>query len=559
MADSISAIPANPYIKSIADFLRYLQEGDQAEAMPTKVSLFHWAAKLLFPQASTVENIAYGNYPMTMAPEGTGSKIPIVKTGRKGEVADIIGTATGGIPGAKIGSEVAATGVNKLSDLLVQEITRNPSATAMGVLDEAGQMVPLSRIFIGPKSQSWDAQAAKRAAELEKANVSPQKIYQETKTARMPSGDWVQEISDAPAKMTKKELVGEYYPEVGRYFESFKLPDVIEHPELFKAYPSLADVSGSFKTGGSSTERAVYSPGMNWISYQERLFRKPYLTPERQAQIDEARKAAKEFENRPDVKEYDKFFDDYMDSGKNDPKAFDEAFERFGGAKIERERSDLWKKVRELETKFETKEGRPRVVLDAPNANGTTLHEVSHAIEGIENWPRGGNPSEMGKFLDEEAFRRIEAAHDPLLVRFNELKAKYQNDPNPPKAIQTEVTNLKRRIKELQDQAKALTQMRQKFGTGKEYSEEEKFDAYQRLHGEAIARLVDRRAGLTAEQQAKFFPFERKTEANPYGLDYEPNELLIVRDDKLQDPLTKFLQAREPEAYDPFLRFIGSK
>ena len=147
MADSISAIPANPYIKSIADFLRYLQEEDQAEGMPTKASPFHWAAKLLLPQASTVENLAYGNSPFTMAPEGTGSKIPIVKTGRKGEVADIIGTATGGVPGTKIASELATTGVNKLSDLLVQGVTRNPSATAMGVLDEAGKIIPLSRIM----------------------------------------------------------------------------------------------------------------------------------------------------------------------------------------------------------------------------------------------------------------------------------------------------------------------------------------------------------------------------------------------------------------------------
>jgi hypothetical protein len=426
-----------------------------------------------------------------------------------------------------------------------------------GMLTSGGAPTGSLGMFIGPKSQGWNAKNLSKAEKLETAGVPVSEIFRKTKTARLPSGEWVQEISDAPAKMTGKELKSTYYPEAGKYAEGFKISDILEHPELFQAYPKLGEMSGSFRSGGSGLNVATFSPGLNWISYNEKIFRKPFNTPERQAKIDAARQEAKEFSESPKVKEYDKFWEQNENLFREDREKADRIFREMGGPEIEKTRSDLFKKARQLEDTPETIAGAPRMMLNSPRAKPTTLHELSHAIENVEGWPRGGNPKEMGKFLDEEGFRKIEAAHDPLMSRFNELRNQYQNDPNPPAEVQKEVTNLKRRIKELQDQAKALTETRQKFGTAKNYSEQELFDVYQRLQGEAVARLVERRSNLTSAEQAKFFPFEEKSAANPYGLDVNPKNLLMVRNDKLTDPLTRFLGLTAP-AGDPIEMFVGS-
>lgn len=455
---------------------------------------------------------------------------------------------------------VKAPGRAAKGEALDEEQALNVATNMMGggMLSSGGAPAGSLGMFIGPKSKSWNWKNLGKAQELETSGVPLSEIFRKTKTARLPSGEWVQEISDKPAKMTKKELKSTYYPEAGRYAEGFKVSDILEHPDLFKAYPQIGEISGSFKSGGARSDVATFSPGMNWISYNEKVFRKPFMTSERQAKIVAARKEAKDFEESQRVKDYDKFWEENESLFTKNREQADKIFKEMGGPEIEQTRSNLWKTVRQVEDSPETIAGAPRMMLDSPRAKPTTLHEVAHAIENIEGWPRGGNPSGMGKILDEETFRKIEAAHDPLMARFNELRTQYLNDPNPPTEVQKEVTNLKRRIKELQDQASLLTQQKKNFGTGRSYTEQELFDAYHRLQGEAVARLVERRAELSSAEQGRFYPFEKKSEANPYGLDVDPKELLMVKDDKIVDPLTQFLQADRAKN-DPLMQFLGYK
>ena len=134
MAD-ISAIPQNQLLGRLAGFLRFLEK-DRPEFLPSELGAMQAASKLMLPQASTVENLSYGNLPFTMPPSGTGAMIPQVKTGRKAEVADLVGMITGGVPGAKTVAGVGTNLSNKAADELVRMITRNPQATAPAVLQE---------------------------------------------------------------------------------------------------------------------------------------------------------------------------------------------------------------------------------------------------------------------------------------------------------------------------------------------------------------------------------------------------------------------------------------
>ncbi len=170
MADSLSASPSNPFLRRISDFLRYVQEQDKPELLPAEISPFSLAAKFLLPQAKTVENLAYGNLPITMAPSGTGSRIPIVKTGRKEEVADILGFAMGGVPGGKIAADAVTTAGNKLSDVLVRGITGNaPPGT-----------IPLKELTRSPTNQLTERPAYVTKQEGEFYRVRPSGFEEST-------------------------------------------------------------------------------------------------------------------------------------------------------------------------------------------------------------------------------------------------------------------------------------------------------------------------------------------------------------------------------------------
>lgn len=132
--DGISAIPQQPQLGALARFLRSL-ESERPEFLPRQLDVMGLIRQLALPSASTVENLSYGNLPFTMPPAGTGAAIPQVKTGRKPEVADLVGML-GGVPGAGAVADVGTKLSNEAADVLVRAITRNPQATAQRVIQE---------------------------------------------------------------------------------------------------------------------------------------------------------------------------------------------------------------------------------------------------------------------------------------------------------------------------------------------------------------------------------------------------------------------------------------
>lgn len=123
-----------PGLKTLADIVRMVEERGQMEILP-----FNPAT--LFPVSSTtLENLAYGNLPMAIPSQ---SNIPITKTGRKQEVAELAGL----LPTLPAASRGVAQGANYLGDVLTQAVTRNPQATSMRALEEIGRMSPVPQMF----------------------------------------------------------------------------------------------------------------------------------------------------------------------------------------------------------------------------------------------------------------------------------------------------------------------------------------------------------------------------------------------------------------------------
>ena len=118
--------------------------------------------------------------------------------------------------------------------------------------------------IMGPASATWDKYMEGRAATLEANSVHPDEIRKETGLFRGADGAWRAEISDAGAKLKLENLqnrsgplLKDWYaikpstvfdenaPMGSRYVEQppTKLGDILDHPELFKAYPGMADIT----------------------------------------------------------------------------------------------------------------------------------------------------------------------------------------------------------------------------------------------------------------------------------------------------------------------------
>lgn len=97
-------------------------------------------------------------------------------------------------------------------------------------------------MFIGAKSAAWNAGSAARAVQMEQAGADARLIWKETGTLRGADGELRQEISDNLAKSVGSKKLSEQRK---IYDNSYELPppkvsDVLNHPELFRSYPELA-------------------------------------------------------------------------------------------------------------------------------------------------------------------------------------------------------------------------------------------------------------------------------------------------------------------------------
>jgi hypothetical protein len=168
MAEMRASPVKSKTLKRLADIVRMAEDQGQMEFLP-------FNPMTLFPVSSTtLENLAYGNLPMAIPSQ---SNIPITKTGRKQEVAELAGL----LPMVPATSRGVAQGANYLGDVMTQAVTRNPEATSMRALSEISQMSPVSQMF--------DPRLAKRVipetAVVDEAG-NPQFMYHGTQ--RAPTG-----------------------------------------------------------------------------------------------------------------------------------------------------------------------------------------------------------------------------------------------------------------------------------------------------------------------------------------------------------------------------------
>jgi Large polyvalent protein associated domain 23 len=196
-----------------------------------------------------------------------------------------------------------------------------PAPTGEQIMNAIGPgNVGMAGIMIGPKAKTWNVENAYKAVQMEHAGATPQEIWQATGTYRGPEGKWRQEIDDSKAvhrfpyeikqkasqlqdqqAMLKaaareslahgKEVVSDLFPkeavaarkavkqqvsniddELGGYFGLKQDPKTrgnllkygYDHPELYAAYPELADyVLSQGNNGGAGTLGSLSGKDVN--------------------------------------------------------------------------------------------------------------------------------------------------------------------------------------------------------------------------------------------------------------------------------------------------------
>jgi hypothetical protein len=103
-----------------------------------------------------------------------------------------------------------------------------------------------SDIFAGPNSRTADIKAMEAAQELSDRGVSPIEIKAQTGWEQNLDGNWMYEIPDANAVLNRGKILNDLrsagtYPATAEQGLTGIVSDYFSHPELFEAYPALAN------------------------------------------------------------------------------------------------------------------------------------------------------------------------------------------------------------------------------------------------------------------------------------------------------------------------------
>src|SRR5574343_48383 len=125
------------------------------------------------------------------------------------------------------------------------------------------------------------------------------------------------------------------------------------------------------------------------------------------------------------------------------------------------------------------------------NPKSTTLHELQHAIQQREGWARGGSPESARRYAAEEVQAKLSALNREIIDK---------NPANIAGDRTNEIAQHRQRI-QMRDELNAQLE-------GLKYDQAPAHNAYQRLAGEAEARLTQARMNMTPEQRRAQYPYE---------------------------------------------------
>lgn len=445
MADSIKATPQNRWLGALANALKAAQTAGDTVQIPFLGGL---GSLLLEDYAKEAEDLSYGNAPLTVP---QASRIPQFKKDRADRYAGFVLDAAG-LKGAEKGAVALGKAGERYAEKVIPQIMEKGGAPA-GLLQDLAQGTR-SQIFIGPEAKTWRKADAFKAAQMEKATVdgaakyTPAEIWKATGTFRGPDGFWRQEIDDSASKFIEATGI------------QAKANMLKEERDALKAAvrPDRSGQGDLFPKQLTEARRPLREKAK---AIQEEL--DTYYGPESSPQYT-GNFAPYAYEHQALYEAYPQLRKDVIRQGAL--RGDDGLYGSYNKGQL-----DI------------TKKG----LLNDPRSTAT--HEFQHAVQDIEGFAPGGN-QQYAYQLGKEAFNKIGAINDRLGIYARQLE-----DPTLPAEAKAEA-------RRLYDQAMASRETYRPFTLG--YSNP--YQGYRNLGGEAEARAVQQRLGLSGLQRRERFP-----------------------------------------------------
>lgn len=359
------------------------------------------------------------------------------------------------------------------------------SAKTVAAIGSAGMVPGLdTAMFIGAKAKTWDAAAAARALEMERAQAAPRSIWSETGTFRGPDGLLRQEIDDSAAKVRDYN----YTPQ--QAFKSAQLQAMITGQDVATtsamtpyANKTKNQLLAEYKrTGGEIADAAMAGDRDKALQFSAD-----------RAGLDDLFGAMR---NRP----YGPMsaYLSHGDLGAAYPDVY-----RLHTRITDDISPSLGEYVRGTQHT-----GEQIRLAKKPQWSGDKtipLHELQHAIQAREGFARGGSPEGLAQeygqarsrlhFLEQEP--EFQLANQELNGIWDSVFTK--GTMSEAEAVAKEAELLKK-YPTLGEQQSLMNVMRN--------SSEDGYSAYKRLAGEAEARATQARMNMTPVERRATFPLD---------------------------------------------------
>jgi hypothetical protein len=183
-------------------------------------------------------------------------------------------------------NEVVRTGGNRLDVWKTDrfqptfDVATNVVAPLAGFA-KATKGMPVGASIMGPESNLWKPEMAFQAGKMEAKGAKADEILEATGMVRGLDNQWRTELSDQFAKLkgegdtfgTRHATVhpaNDRFTSPERRAEGALVEDILDHPQLFEAYPELAKIKVEAH-GSTRGEKGSYSQSKNTISLREDL------------------------------------------------------------------------------------------------------------------------------------------------------------------------------------------------------------------------------------------------------------------------------------------------
>lgn len=267
----------------------------------------------------------------------------------------------------------------------------------------------LAGIFAGVKSNKADLAALTKAKQLTKQGIDKEQIWQETGWFQAPwDKQWRYEISDQPMKAREQTGWMQKY-DIGPGIQQTDVYSAYEHPELYKAYPEIADLE--LYTDPSLQSAATYIPDL--LGQTEAVA----LKLDRPGEIARTRRYLAEMREPAHSNYWRKQLEE--EGLGQDREAIKEQLRYMQGMKkglAELQAGKIWPEVNE------------------PKVRSSLLHELQHAIQDREGFARGGsveefigkiNPETGLEYTPEEAKRMYKLMGGEIEARMTQKRMDY--------------------------------------------------------------------------------------------------------------------------------------